>query len=87
MRYINASVVLPEELVEKLQEYVQGKYLYIPARKNEYKVWGELSGARKEINKRNDAILHAYLSGASVEELSESFFLSTYAIRKIIYQK
>ena len=87
MKYINASAVLPEELVEKLQEFVQGEYLYIPARKNEYKVWGELSGARKEINKINDDILNAYLSGASVEELSESFFLSTYAIRKIIYQK
>lgn len=87
MRYINAAVVLPEELVEKLQEYIQGEYLYIPTRKNEHKVWGELSGARKEINKRNDDILKAYLAGASVEELSESYFLSTYAIRKIIYQK
>ncbi|WP_268801955.1 hypothetical protein [Paenibacillus sp. LC231] len=45
----------------------------MPARNNEFKVWGELSGARKEINNRNDAILDAYLSGASVEELSELY--------------
>ncbi|MEK5641448.1 hypothetical protein BK138_10990 [Paenibacillus rhizosphaerae] len=87
MRYINASAVLPEELVEKLQEFVQGEYLYIPAIKNQHRSWGELSGARQEINKRNHEILKAYILGASVEELSESFHLSTYAIRKIIYQK
>lgn len=31
MKYTNATDILPKELVEKLQQFVQGEYLYIPA--------------------------------------------------------
>ena len=31
MKYINAKELLPRELVEELQRYIQGGYLYIPA--------------------------------------------------------
>lgn len=34
MKYVKAQDVLPEEIIEILQKYVDGKYLYIP-RKNE----------------------------------------------------
>ena len=44
MKYINASDLLPPALVQTLQEYVQGGYVYIPAR--EHKSWGEKSGSR-----------------------------------------
>ena len=36
MKYKNANEVLPNDLVNLLQEYVQGEYLYIPI-KNRYK--------------------------------------------------
>lgn len=87
MKYINATVVLPDDLIEKLQDYVQGEYLYIPAKKGQRKNWGELSGYRSEINKRNNKIQEAYASGMSIEDLADSFFLSIHAIRKIVYQK
>lgn len=87
MKYINASEILPETLVEELQEYIQAGYLYVPAKAKQHKSWGEVSGCRKEFAKRNKAIISQYRSGISVEELAESYCLSVYAIRKIIYQK
>ena len=32
MKYINASEILPDMLVEELQQYVQAGYIYIPAK-------------------------------------------------------
>lgn len=29
MKYINATILLPDELVKELQEYIQGGYIYI----------------------------------------------------------
>lgn len=87
MRYINANDILPKELVEKLQDFIQGEYIYIPAIKDQHKNWGELSGFRKEIDRRNSEIIQAYYSGNSIQELAESYCLSVYAIRKIIYNK
>jgi len=87
MRYINANEILPKELVEKLQDFVQGEYLYIPAIKEHHKNWGELSGFREEIDRRNSEIIQAYASGISIQELADSYCLSVYAIRKIIYNK
>lgn len=28
MKYINAAILLPDELVKELQEYIQGGYIY-----------------------------------------------------------
>lgn len=83
MKYTDATVILPKELVEKLQQYVQGEYLYIPARKG-YQSREDLSGYREEIDRRNIEIIQSYTSGTSVEELAKSYMLSTYAIREII---
>lgn len=85
MKYLNAMDVLPDALVKELQEYLQGGYLYIPAKKGHYRCWGELSGARKEIDARNREIIQKYYSGISIEQLAKEYFLSEYAIRKIIY--
>ena len=32
MKYLNAKDLLPEQLVEQLQQYVQGGYLYVPVK-------------------------------------------------------
>lgn len=87
MKYINAASVLPEDLMERLQDFVQGEYLYIPAKKKNHRNWGELSGSRKELDSRNESIRKAYEAGTPVEELADAFFLSVYSIRKIIYAK
>lgn len=85
MKYLNATLILPDSLVEELQKYLQGGYLYVPSKKDQRKGWGELSGYRKEIDTRNQKILQEYHSGASLENLADTYFLSVYAIKKIIY--
>ena len=87
MKYINANVILPDELVEELQKYVQAGSIYVPAREEQHKAWGELSGYREELEKRNGKIISEYRQGDSVEGLADRYSLSTSAIRKIIYQK
>ena len=77
----------PDVLVEELQKYVQAGYIYIPAKDEQRKSWGELSGYRKELKRRNQRIVSEYRQGTSVEELADRYYLSIYAIRKIIYQK
>lgn len=87
MKYINANAILPDMLVEELQKYVQAGYIYVPAKGEQHKSWGELSGYRKELSQRNEAIIEKYRKGVSMEALAEEYHLSVYAIRKIIYQK
>lgn len=86
MKYIKADSVLPIALVEELQSYIQGGYIYVPSRKDSKKKWGELSGCRYEIEQRN-RIRKDYQQGKSVDELADIYYLSVHSIRKIIYEK
>ncbi|MEY8338839.1 CD3324 family protein [Lachnospiraceae bacterium 62-35] len=87
MKYVNATAILPDTLVEELQKYVQAGYIYIPAKGGQHKSWGELSGYRKELKRRNEKIAASYRQGLSIEQLADHYHLSVSAIRKIIYQK
>lgn len=87
MNYENANTILPEHLVEELQKYIQGEYLYIPVKKEQRKQWGERSGYRQEIAQRNLDISKKYAAGLSPWELAYEYHLSVYTIRKIIYKK
>ena len=86
MKYIKANSMLPISLIEELQNYIQGGYIYIPSRNENKKGWGELSGYKREIEKRNKKIRMDYKHGKSLEELSKSYFLSIHSIKKIIYK-
>ena len=57
MKYMNANEILPVRLVEELQKYMQAGYIYIPAKAEQHKSWGELSGCRKELEERNKKII------------------------------
>ncbi len=87
MKYINANEILPDVLVKELQKYVQAGYIYIPAKSEQHKSWGELSGYRRELERRNKTINAEYHRGVPIGELADKYHLSVYAIRKIIYQK
>lgn len=87
MKHINAAILLPDRLVKELQNYIQGGYIYVPTIQEQQKHWGELSGYREELQLRNHAIVEEYKRGISIEVLADKYFLSVYAIRKIIYQK
>ena len=86
MKYIKANSILPISLIEELQNYIQGGYIYIPSRNENKKGWGELSGYKREIEKRNKKIRMDYKHVKSLEELSKSYFLSIHSIKKIIYK-
>lgn len=87
MSYANAKDIFPDEILELIQKYVDGKYIYIP-RKEENKIaWGELSQSRKELSNRNTNIYEDYLNGESIQSISDKYYLSYKTIQRIILQK
>lgn len=86
MKYENAKELLPEVLLKEVQKYAGGKLLYIPV-ENENKNWGEVSGYRQKLLKRNVLISNKYKAGATLSELAEEYFLSLDSIKKIVYGK
>lgn len=86
MKYENASDVLPEDLIKEIQKYAAGKLLYIPTG-DEKKAWGERSGYRDELKRRNLMIRNKYEHGLTISELADEYFLSLDSIKKIIYSK
>ena len=49
MSYKKATHVLPQDLLLKVQEYVDGEFLYIPRAENNKKGWGETTSTRQEL--------------------------------------
>lgn len=84
--YRNATEVLPPELVEQLQRYVQGVQIYVPI-KGEPAGWGEKSGTRRQLAQRNAEIRRCYAAGEAVEALAERYFLTCDSVRKILRRK
>lgn len=78
--------MLPQELVEQLQEYVQGAQIYVPI-KGEPAGWGTKSGTRVMLARRNADIRRSYVAGESIEALAERYFLSQDSVRKILRKK
>jgi len=84
MSYIKATEVLPKEVLDLIQEYVEGKYIYIPKKECSRKPWGETTKSKKETYNRNLQIYKKYKEGISVKALSEMYYLSPKSIQKII---
>lgn len=87
MKYKNAQNILPDYIIKELQKYINGEYLYIPKIDNKKKSWGENSGIKIELNKRNEDIYRKFLSGNSINELSKKYYLTEGSIRRIIREK
>lgn len=86
MKYINARDILPEDILKQLQSYATGTLLYVP-KQGEEKSWGEISGYRTYLLKRNRMILNFFQYGVSLEEISDTFGLSQETVKKVIYNK
>jgi len=84
MKYEKAQNILPQDIIELIQQYVDGGYLYIPRKSESKKSWGENSGIKNSLKKRNKEIYNKYISGVSVRDLSEQFYLTEDSIRRII---
>ncbi len=87
MKYSNAYKVLPVDVIKIIQEYVDGEYLYIPRKEEEQKKWGEKSGSRDTLKRRNKEIYLKYIEGTLILDLAQEYFLSDKSIRRIISQQ
>ncbi|EET87874.1 conserved hypothetical protein [Clostridium carboxidivorans P7] len=74
MKYEKAQNILPQHVIELIQQYVDGGYLYIPRKLSSKKAWGENSGIKSSLRKRNREIFNNYKKGVSVKELSKLIF-------------
>ena len=63
MKYKNAGEILPAELLEEIQKYVQGEFLYVPIK--ERKTARALTEYRVELDRRNERIYRMSLEGVA----------------------
>ena len=82
-RYRNAAGILPPELLAELQRYAAGHQLYIP-RADGRAPWGERTGTREALRKRNEEIRCLHRQGVGFEELMTRFHLGCDSVRKIV---
>ena len=85
MKYINAKTILPKALIEELQNYVQAGYIYVPAKEERHRSWGEVSGYREELERRNKKIRMEYGQGISVEELACRYCPAVFLYKTLRY--
>lgn len=84
MGYVRAEEILPEELIELIQQYIDGTNIYIPRKDNKRVAWGQKNQAKEKIYERNREIYKAYKKGRKVPELAEMYFLSEKSIQRIL---
>lgn len=87
MCYKKANEVLPKEIIELLQTFIEGEYIYIPKKKSNRQKWSSSTNTRKEISIRDSHIYSDYVSGTSRNELAEKYFLSKKSIDRIILKE
>lgn len=87
MRYQKANEILPARLVELIQNYIDGEYVYIPRKQENKKSWGEASRTREALRARDIEIFVKYSQGLGVKELAEQYFLSEKSIQRIVLQE
>lgn len=87
MRYARAQDLIPAKLLQELQQYVDGAYLYVPRKQENRLSWGERTHSKQETARRNAAIFHDAQRGESVEALAERYFLSEKTIRRILLEE
>lgn len=81
MSYINANEILPKELIDEIQRYVQGVNLYIPKIFDKKRTDSEY---KKELFERDMEIYEMFQSGNTVSELAEMYYLSDKSIYRIL---
>lgn len=84
MSYLKAADVLPEELLDRIQDYIDGETIYIPRKAINRKVWGEKTKSKNMTAARNNEIYRKYAAGTTIDLLCEMYYLSPKSIQKII---
>ncbi len=83
MGYINANDILPMELINEIQKYVQGINLYIPKILKKKKAD---TSYKHELYRRNKEIYDLFQAGNKVSELAKMYYLSDKSIYRILGQ-
>ncbi len=84
MGYIRAEEILPIEIIELIQQYVDGKNIYIPRKPAHRQVWGTGTQIKQELLTRNQQIYKDYLAGSKTSELACKYYLSIKSIHRIL---
>ena len=87
MGYIRAEEILPVEIIELIQKYVDGTNIYIPRKQENKQEWGTKTSYKSELQSRNQMIYKDYLSGMAIHELAKKYYLSEKSIQRIIKQE
>ena len=82
MKYKNAKSIFPDGIIEELQKYVQGEYVYIPIKDRNAN--DNITQYGIEIQKRDEHIYIKSLEGLSNNQLSQRYCLSESSIRRIL---
>ena len=87
MSYASARDIFPEDILKIIQQYVDGECIYIPKKEENKIAWGELTQGKNELLNRNVRIYQDYLTGMSIQSLSERYYLSPKSIQRIVSQE
>ncbi|WP_435162829.1 CD3324 family protein [Paenibacillus glycanilyticus] len=87
MKYVKADMVLPEQLLREVQKYMNGVMMYVPKAEGDRIGWGVKSGGRQRLEQRIGEMRELFSQGATIEQLTERFYLSCDTIKKIVYAK
>ena len=87
MGYRRAEEFLPNEVIELIQQYVDGANIYIPRKQENRQQWGSKTSYRSELQRRNESIYQDHLSGMSIGKLADHYYLSEKSIQRIIRQE
>ena len=82
----NSIDLLPKELLEQIQKYVDGKTIYIPKKSENRKQWGDNTDTKQFLASRNCQICSDFQNGMSIRQLAEKYYLSEKTIQRIVKQ-
>lgn len=82
MSYIRAEDVLPKKLIKTIQQYVDGKAIYIPSKQK--KAWGSETNTRSDLLERNRQIYVAFQAGETAEMLAQTHSLTKKSVQRIL---
>jgi len=84
MGYRRAEEILPMEIIELIQQYVDGTNIYIPKKEGNRASWGETNHAKEQLFNRDMNIYQDYQKGLTVQELTVKYYLSDKSIWRIL---
>lgn len=87
MGYLRAEEILPAEVIELIQRYIDGKSIYVPRKGEHRQAWGAGTQIRQELLERDWQIYEDHLAGSTPSELACKYFLSTKSIQRILRKR